>query len=535
MSNAASGLAHLKPFLPGLGPLLEDAEVSEIMINGPGNVWIEARGRLTAHAAPGLDESALLRAAIHIARPLGLDPATTPIIDARLDDGSRVAICVPPASPHVAITIRRFGKRTFSAADLVEQKALPENVLEAAEQVLMTRRNILVSGGTGSGKTTLLNALIELLPVDERIVAIEDTLELRIDHSNCVRFEARGLQEGAVTIRDLVRHALRHRPDHIVVGEVRGGEAADLLQALNTGHGGSLTTVHANNAESALSRIASCAMQGGGELPWEVTCRGVVDGIAMVIHMTRREGRRFVEEAAYVKGYEAGENRWVIQPVWPPSGSSSTSGRGFAGREELVKVLRESSPQALHHFTRFDQVDQLVRASEAAPDTGFMARLMMLCSLPRTNPGTQLQYKRVNGPYTLIMTAVGQTGLPYGNLSRLLLAWVCTEAVRTQSRELFLGASLSGFMRRLCMAPIGGGSRGDRTRLRDQMRRLFNAHIQLAYEDKQVSASVNSPVASRTGFWWNERKTSDRLEWDNTIELGEKFFNEIIHHPVPLT
>ena len=244
------------------------------MINGPGNVWIEAGGRLTAHAAPGLDESALLRAAIHIARPLGLDPATTPIIDARLDDGSRVAICVPPASPHVAITIRRFGKRTFSAADLVEQKALPENVLKAAERMLMTRRNILVSGGTGSGKTTLLNALIELLPVDERIVAIEDTLELRIDHSNCVRFEARGLQEGAVTIRDLVRHALRHRPDHIVVGEVRGGEAADLLQALNTGHGGSLTTVHANNAESALSRIASCAMQGGGELPWEVTCRG---------------------------------------------------------------------------------------------------------------------------------------------------------------------------------------------------------------------------------------------------------------------
>ena len=196
MSNVASGLAHLKPFLPGLEPLLEDAEVSEIMINGPGNVWIEARGRLTAHAAPGLDESALLRAAIHIARPLGLDPATTPIIDARLDDGSRVAICVPPASPHVAITIRRFGKRTFSAADLVEQKALPENVLEAAEQVLMTRRNILVSGGTGSGKTTLLNALIELLPDDERIVAIEDTLELRIDHSNCVRFEAQRVTGG---------------------------------------------------------------------------------------------------------------------------------------------------------------------------------------------------------------------------------------------------------------------------------------------------------------------------------------------------
>ena len=314
--STASGLEHLKPFLPGLESALEDSEVSEIMINGPGNVWVERAGRLAVHAAPDLDEAALLRAAIHIARPLGLDPATSPIVDARLDDGSRVAICVPPASPQVAITVRRFGKRAFSADDLVKQGALPENVRAEAERVLRSRRNILVSGGTGSGKTTLLNALIELLPDDERIVAIEDTLELRIERSNCVRFEARGLQEGAVTIRDLVRHALRHRPDHIVVGEVRGGEAADLLQALNTGHGGSLTTVHANNAESALSRIASCAMQGGGELPWEVTCRGVVDGIAMVIHMTRHEGRRFAEEAVFVKGYEAAENRWLIQPIW---------------------------------------------------------------------------------------------------------------------------------------------------------------------------------------------------------------------------
>ena len=163
-----------------------------------------------------------------------------------------------------------------------------------------------------------------------------------------------------------------------------------------------------------------------------------------------------------------------------------------------------------------------------------MARLMMLCSLPRTNPGNRLRYKRVNGPYTLIMTAVGQTGLPFGNLSRLLLAWVCTEAVRTQSRELFLGPSLSGFMRKLGMAPIGGGNRGARTRLRNQMKRLFNAHIQLAYEDKQVSASVNSPVASRTGFWWNERTSGGQGLWDSKIELGEKFFQEIIRHPVPL-
>ena len=199
-----------------------------------------------------------------------------------------------------------------------------------------------------------------------------------------------------------------------------------------------------------------------------------------------------------------------------------------------MKALCEASPQARHHFTQANQVNQLVSAREADADLGFMARLMALCSLPRTNPGRQLQYKRVNGPYTLIMTAVGQTGLPYGNLSRLLLAWVCTEAVRTQSRELVLGPSLSGFMRRLGLAPVGGGSRGGRTRLCNQMKRLFNAHLQLAYEDKQVSASVNSPVASRTGFWWSERTPGGQGLWDSQIELGEKFFHEIIRHPVPL-
>ena len=317
--NRASGIEHLKPFFPGLEDILEDSEVSELMINGPYNVWIEKAGRLSAHEAPSLDASTLRRAAIHIARPLGLDPAVSPIIDARLADGSRVAICVPPASPEVAITVRRFGGRAFSAQDLVRQGTLPGKVFRSAQDVLRRRRNILVSGGTGSGKTTLLNALVELLPLDERIVAIEDTLELRIERSNCLRFEAGQLEEGAVTIRDLVRHALRHRPDHIVVGEVRGGEAADLLQALNTGHGGSLTTVHANNATSALSRLASCAMQAGGEIPWDVTCRSVVDGIAMVIHMTRRDGRRFVEEALRVQGYEAIENQWHTTSIWEES------------------------------------------------------------------------------------------------------------------------------------------------------------------------------------------------------------------------
>ena len=177
----ASGIGHLKPFLPGLEAVLEDPEVSELMINGPGNVWVERGGELEPIEAPALTAAALYRAAIHIARPLGLDPATRPILDARLDDGSRVAICTPPASPHVAMTIRRFGGRAFSAEDLVGQGALPEKVFLVARDALRSRRNILVSGGTGSGKTTLLNALIELLPEEERIVAIEDTLELRIE------------------------------------------------------------------------------------------------------------------------------------------------------------------------------------------------------------------------------------------------------------------------------------------------------------------------------------------------------------------
>ena len=313
----ASGIEYLKPFLPGLETLLEDPEVSELMINGPHNVWVERNGRLEPHETPKLTAAALDRAAIHIARPLGLDPAARPVLDARLADGSRVAICVPPATPQVAITVRRFGARAFSAPDLVRQGALPETVLRAARDTLGSRQNILVSGGTGSGKTTLLNALIELLPAEERIVAIEDTLELRIARSNCLRFESGAAEaDTSVSIRDLVRHALRHRPDHIVVGEVRGGEAADLLQALNTGHGGSLTTVHANNASSALSRLASCAMQAGGALPWEVTCRGVVDGIALVVHMTRRGGKRFVEEALEVQGYDAATNRWLTEPLW---------------------------------------------------------------------------------------------------------------------------------------------------------------------------------------------------------------------------
>ena len=206
-------------------------------------------------------------------------------------------------------------------------------------------------------------------------------------------------------------------------------------------------------------------------------------------------------------------------------------GEALGGLPGPVKALREASPQARHHFTLADQVNQLVSASEADPDLGFMARMMALCSLPRTNPGNRLQYKRTNGPYTLIMTATGNHKLPFGNLPRLLLAWVCTEAVRTQSRELVLGSSLSEFMRKLDVYSSSGRKY---TRLRNQMWRLFNAHVRLVYEYEHGEASVSSSVADRTEFWWNERKPDQPVLWESKIRLGEDFFNEIIRHPVPL-
>ena len=196
-----------------------------------------------------------------------------------------------------------------------------------------------------------------------------------------------------------------------------------------------------------------------------------------------------------------------------------------------MKKLRDATPQAVHHFTRFDQVDQLVGASEADPDLGFMARMMALCSLPRTNPGTTLQYKRVNGPYKLVMIAGADCKLPFGNLPRLLLAWVSTEAVRTQRRELVLGKSLSEFMRTLGVYSSGGRVQ---IRLRNQMRRLFSATVQLVYEDEHGEARVSSSVADRTELWWNERKPDKPVLWDSKIRLGEDFFNEIIQHPVPI-
>ena len=208
-------------------------------------------------------------------------------------------------------------------------------------------------------------------------------------------------------------------------------------------------------------------------------------------------------------------------------------GEALADLPGLVKAL-QPSPQARHSFTVADQVNLLVGASKADPDLGFMARTLALCSMPRTNPGNQHQYKRVNGPFKLIMIAGGDNKLPFGNIPRLLMAWVSTEAVRTQSRELVLGRSLSKFMRTLGINSTSGGARGEQTRLRNQMNRLFGCTVQLIYEDANSKRFISSLIADRGEFWWNERKTAAPVLWDSKIRLGEDFFNEIIRHPVPL-
>ena len=211
----------------------------------------------------------------------------------------------------------------------------------------------------------------------------------------------------------------------------------------------------------------------------------------------------------------------------------------LAGTVELPdgRVLSPSAttPQARHHFTTLHQVNQLVEASEAEPDLGFMARLLALCSLPRTNPGDRKEYVRSNGPYVLILTAGGWPArLPFGNLPRLLLAWVCSEAVRTQRRDLVLGRSLYEFMHKLGMEDRSGGRHGERARLKNQMRRLFSCSVQLVYAEGDHEVLVSSFVAERAEFWWSVRKPDAPSLWDSTIQLGEQFFNEIIAHPVPL-
>ena len=326
-------LKSLRNVFPAIGGLIEDETVTEIMVvcarGGEVLVFFERRGVLHRMEARGVGPRDVERLVYSIARPLEVDPDVSPLADARLADGSRVALCLPPASLAPAVTIRRFAKVVMGGAELVALGSLPQEVLDLLGATLAHGGNVLVAGGTGSGKTTLLNALIKMFPADRRIVVIEDTIELKVDQSNVLRLEARQLSAFKLTIRDMVRHALRQRPDHIVVGEIRGAEAQDVLQALNTGHGGSLTTIHANSAKDALFRLASCAMQAEDRLPWDVLCRGVASAFHLVVHQHRRpDGSRGVSELLRVNGYDAGSGEWKAKSLWrsPHAGGPADSG-----------------------------------------------------------------------------------------------------------------------------------------------------------------------------------------------------------------
>ena len=302
------------PFLRPIAHLIQDPDVTEIMVNGSRRIFVERQGLIEAVDGIEIDERNLKVAVKNIARALGDDVSEEkPILDSRLPDGSRVAAVFPPCSVGgTTLTIRKFQTRFFTAEELVRIGTMTPAVLAHIRAAIEKNENILISGGTSTGKTTLLNALAAFLPATDRIVLIEDTAELQIERPNLVRFEARREQAGlpAVTIRELLRATLRHRPDRIIVGEVRGGEAFDLLQALNTGHSGTLSTIHANSAEQALARFSSCVVQSGIELPYQAVRYQIADAINLVLHLGRHDGSRVVKELIRVGRYDVDRDRY---------------------------------------------------------------------------------------------------------------------------------------------------------------------------------------------------------------------------------
>jgi pilus assembly protein CpaF len=315
----SAGFEIILPFLRPIAPFIQDPGISEIMVNAGGRVFVEYNGLIEEATGVQLPEKSLQVAVRNIARTLGDDVSEErPILDARLPDGSRVAAVIPPCSlGGTTLTIRKFQSHHFTAEELVRVGMLDADALECIRGEMNLRRNVLISGGTSTGKTTLLNALTAFLPPIDRLVIIEDTAELQLQMPNVVRFEARRAQSDlpAVTIRDLLRAALRHRPDRIILGEVRGGEAYDLLQALNTGHGGSLSTIHANSATQALSRFTSCVLQSGVELPYAAVRRMIVDAVHLVLHIDRRAARRVVTEIVALEAYDADHDRFTVRSI----------------------------------------------------------------------------------------------------------------------------------------------------------------------------------------------------------------------------
>jgi pilus assembly protein CpaF len=306
-----------------LGPLedlLADDTVSEIMVNGPEKVYVERNGRLELSDCQFTDDEGVMAVIERIVAPLGrrIDESQ-PYVDARLQDGSRVNAIISPLSlSGPTITIRKFSKSALTAEDFMRFGTWTHNAAEFMKLCVLLRKNVIVAGGTGSGKTTLLNLLSGYIPRTERIVTIEDAAELRLRQPHVVRLEARPANiegKGAVTIRDLVRNSLRMRPDRIIVGECRGGEALDMLQAMNTGHDGSLTTVHANSPRDVVSRLETMVMMSGMELPSKAIREQIASAVDIIIHESRlSDGSRKVVAITEVTGLEG--SQIVMQDIF---------------------------------------------------------------------------------------------------------------------------------------------------------------------------------------------------------------------------
>jgi pilus assembly protein CpaF len=308
------------PFLRPIESFLLDPDVSDILVNGPGHIFVEKNGVMKKVDAADLTEKSLQVAVRHIARTLGDDVSPErPLLDGRLPDGSRVAAVLPPSSvTGTVLAIRKFHGRRYSVEELVRVGSLGPDLQPILRQAVEDRKNILISGGTGTGKTTLLNALAAFIAADERIVVIEDTSEIQIQAENLVRLEARREQPPvpATTLRDLLKTTLRLRPDRILLGEVRGGEAFDLLQAMNTGHAGTIATLHATSAEQALTRFTTCVLQSAVELPYRAIRSNIADAVNVLVHIDRLQGKRMVSQICAVRGYDATLDRYGLERIY---------------------------------------------------------------------------------------------------------------------------------------------------------------------------------------------------------------------------
>jgi pilus assembly protein CpaF len=353
-----------------LAPLVLDPAVTDVLVNGPDDVFVERFGRLERSDVRFRDSEHLLRVIERIAARVGrrIDQSS-PMADFRLADGSRVNATIPPVSiDYPTLSIRRFGHRRLRGSDLLRYGSLSEPMLHFLREAVRHRTNMVISGGTGAGKSTLLGALAEAIPPDERIVTIEDTAELQLDQPHVVRLESRPANtEGAglITIRQLVVNSLRMRPDRILVGEVRSGEALDMLQAMNTGHEGSVTTVHANSPRDALSRLETMVLMAGTELPSRAIREQITSAIQLLVHVSRGEdGVRRIQSISEITGLEGDVP--LLQEIfrWQRSGRSERRLEGgFVATgitPRLCDRLRERGadlPARLFHRAGIDQVD----------------------------------------------------------------------------------------------------------------------------------------------------------------------------------